>query len=102
MAERVEIKVTDDSGKVESGKEAVILSVRNGDTVRWVSDCKSDCTIVFSSNDGSPFNDRVFTLRSGGNIDSGAISRRQGGVGVYKYSVMGSTGNNDPIIIVKD
>lgn len=100
---KTDIKVLSDSGAVESGKEAVILSLKAGDEIQWVSDCSHDCMIVFAGNDGSPFKDKVFHLKAKGTVSSGPLtSRKQGGVGVYKYSVMGSQGNNDPIIIVKD
>lgn len=100
---KTDIRVTNDSGGVEPGKEAVILSLRANDEVRWVSDCDQDCMIVFSSNDGSPFKDKVFHLKAKRDVSSGPLSaRKQGGVGVYKYSLMGGQGNNDPIIIVKD
>lgn len=100
-----DVVVDSNSGTVRPGHEAVILSRADGDSVRWVSECDQPATIVFASNDGSPFKDRIFELKAKGNTSSGPLqakSRKDDGVKVYKYSIMGSAANNDPIIIVQD
>ncbi len=100
-----EIVVTNDSGAVNPPQGTVILSRLAADSVRWVSRCDQPATIVFATNDGSPFQSRIFELKAHGTVDSGPLSAKaleRGEVKVYKYSVMGFVANNDPIIIVND
>jgi hypothetical protein len=100
-----QVVVKSNSGTVQRGQEAVILSRESGDGIRWVSECDKPVLIVFASNEGSPFKSRVFKLRAKGNVQSGPLvgkSKKRGAVGVYKYTIMGASANNDPIIIVND
>jgi hypothetical protein len=99
-----DVVVKTNSGAVQAGQEAMILSRKQGDSVRWVSTVDQPATIVFASNDGSPFRSRVFRLKAKGSVSSGPLfrSRKSRGVQVFKYTVMGATANNDPIIIVQD
>jgi hypothetical protein len=100
-----EVLVKTNAGSVPPEQEAVILSRGAGDTIRWLSGCDQAAVIVFATNDGSPFRERMFRLKAKGSVHSGPLlkkSRQSRGVQVYKYSIMGSAGNNDPIIIVRD
>lgn len=100
-----EVVVINDSGGVNPPQGTIIVSRAAGDSVRWVSRAEKPATIVFASNEGSPFASRIFELKAGGEVASGPLSGtalERGTVKVYKYSVMGSIANNDPIIIVND
>jgi hypothetical protein len=99
-----DVVVTTDRGNVQSGQETIFLQRSQGGSVRWVSRCDRDSVIVFSSNEGSPFKEKIFRLRAGGTARSGPLARgkKRGTLSVYKYSVMGAQGNNDPIIIVQE
>ncbi|HUQ49575.1 MAG TPA: hypothetical protein VM056_02585 [Terriglobales bacterium] len=100
-----QVVVKSNVGSVEAGQEVIILSRETGDSVHWVSEAGKPAVIVFASADGSPFRSRLFKLKAKGSVSSGPItrkSRRRNEVKVYKYTIMGAGGNNDPIIIVKD
>lgn len=100
-----QVVVKSDSGSVKPGQEVIILSRASGDSVQWLSQTGKPALIVFASAEGSPFKARSFKLKAKGSVSSGPVtrkSRRRNEVTVYKYTIMGATANNDPIIIVKD
>ncbi|MEO5936029.1 MAG: hypothetical protein ABIP81_02340 [Terriglobales bacterium] len=100
-----EVVVVNDSGGVNPPHGTIILSRAAGDRVLWVSQCDQLARIVFAANEGSPFEERIYDLPAHGTKESGPLSGAAlatGSVKVYKYSVMGSIANNDPIIIVND
>lgn len=100
-----DVVVINNSGGVNPPHGTIILSRVAGDSVRWASQCDQPAKIVFAGNEGSPFQERIHDLPAHGTVESGPLSGAalaEGTVLVYKYSVMGSIANNDPIIIVKD
>lgn len=100
-----QVVVKSDTGSVKAGQEVIILSRETGDSVQWLSQTGKPALIVFASDEGSPFKSKSFRLKAKGSVRSGPITRkarRRNEVTVYKYTIMGATANNDPIIIVKD
>jgi|SRR5215510_3740609 len=94
---RKNVQITSSDGKVNL--DSVTVSRDGGDEVTWVSDGTRKALIVFASPDGSPFQETHFHVPAGGSISSGP-ARSDAAYKAYKYTVIGETGVNDPVVIV--
>ena len=97
--ERKEVHVTSHQGHVDH--DTIRLSKSAADEVSWFSYDNSDAIIVFASPDGSPFVGSQFYVSAGGSHSSGKI-RTNAEKKAYKYTVVGDSGVNDPVIIIED
>lgn len=93
------VHITSDDGQVDAPD--VTISMTNKDEVTWFAHGAAGAVIVFSSPDGSPFEEILFTVPARGSVSSGpttarAVAKR------YKYTVVGRTGANDPGVIVQN
>ena len=66
---------------------------------RWISDT-GNRSIIFFNKDGSPFGDTEFHVPAGGEVISGPLR-----TGVHKgdefhYTIVGTAGTSDPVIII--
>lgn len=88
------VHILDDFGHVD--KDIASISKGKGEQVEWVNDAKHDVQIVFEE---SPFAQRVFRVPAGQSTPSGKPTVPPGDKR-YKYTVVGSQGNYDPVVIV--
>ncbi len=91
---RSPVTILDDTGRVD--KEEV--HIRWGEQLEWVNKAPHDAEIVFVE---SPFPwQRGFKVPRGGNKKSGPHKTDAKTDHNYKYTVVGQTDRNDPIIII--
>ena len=91
------VQITSHDGQVDQSTITVSKSV--GEEVVWHSHDNTAATIKFDSADGSPFQKATFDVPPGGSVASGP-ARSDAPHKPYKYTVVGSGGENDPIVIV--
>ena len=85
-----------DDGRVDNDEVHVSKSAQ--EQVTWHSDKKA--IITFSSPDGSPFAEMTFHVPAGGSVSSGPAKPAAEHNKVYKYTVVGEKGVNDPRVII--
>jgi len=92
------VKLINHSGGVDRGSVTIPgPGVAGGaGSVTWLSNKNGGETVVFDKGDGTPFLSDRFTVPDGGNVNSGAATKK----GKFRYSVHGAHGNNDPVIVV--
>lgn len=91
------VHITSHQGHVD--QHTVTLSQRAGDEVTWFSHDNKKAMVVFASPDGSPFAESHFHVPAGGSISSGPAKTTAQMKG-HKYTVVGESGVNDPVIII--
>ena len=92
------VHIIGDRGEVD--QESVNLSKGGHEELTWFAHDNETATIVFSSQQRSPFAASVFHVPAGGSISSGAI-RDDAAYRSYKYSVVGPKGTTDPEVIIE-
>ena len=91
-----DIHIKDNKGQVD--RPSVKISRDKGE-ITWFAYGESGATITFSSPDGSPFKESVFTVPATGSVSSGPV-RKSAGLKTYKYTVVGKGGSTDPVVII--
>jgi len=94
-----DVQITDNNGHVD--QDSVTISRAAGDEVTWTAHGAKKAIIVFASPDGSPFHDTTFHVPASGSVSSGPI-KATAAYKSYKYIVVGETGSNDPVVIIKN
>ena len=97
-AEKKHVRIINDHGNVD--RESVTISHPDQEEVLWFANGKQPATIVFSSKDGSPFQESVFHVPPNGSAGSGPARPDAKRKYPYKYTVKGPAGFNDPVVIV--
>src|SRR5690348_12429950 len=90
------VHITSDGGDVD--QVTVKVNRIMGEEITWSSNGKR-ALIVFASPHGSPFQEGIFHVPAGGSISSGPA--KDSASGCYKYTVVGQSGINDPVVIVE-
>ncbi len=88
------VHILDEYGNVD--KDVVHISKSKNEQVDWISQVKNQTQIVFEE---SPFAQRIFHVPAGNSTSSGAPTVPPGDKR-YKYTVVGSQGNYDPVVII--
>jgi hypothetical protein len=94
---RKHVKITSHDGQVDTHTVRVSKSV--GEEITWFSHDNKRAIVVFASADGSPFQETHFHVPAGGSVSSGPahdLAEHKS----YKYTVVGHTGVNDPVVII--
>lgn len=91
------VRIQNAQGEVDN--TIVTVSRSAGDEVTWYSDGTTPALVVFASRDGSPFLDTHFHVPAGGSVSSGP-ARDDAPIKAYKYTVVGDSGVNDPVVVV--
>jgi hypothetical protein len=92
-----DVQITGDGGEVD--RDTVSVS-RSTDEVTWTAHGAHKAIIVFATPDGSPFHDATFQVPANGSVSSGPVKNSASNQS-YKYTVIGQTGVNDPIVIIE-
>jgi len=92
-----DIHIKDNKGQVDH--PSVTISRDHKGQITWFAFGESGATITFSSPDGSPFKESVFTVPATGSVSSGPV-RKSAGLKTYKYTVVGKGGSTDPVVII--
>ncbi len=98
-AELKPVHITSDDGQVDVTE--ITINGPRKDEVTWFAHGAAGATIVFSSSDGSPFEEIVFTVPAAGSVSSGPATARAVAGKPYKYTVVGRKGANDPVVIIQ-
>ena len=93
------VHITSPQGHVDQTDVTVSKSV--GEEVTWHSHENERATIKFNSDQGSPFQKSTFEVPAGGSVPSGS-AKREAQSKHYKYTVVGSNGENDPVVIIEN
>ncbi len=75
------------------------LSKGNAEQARWISDTGKK-SIIFFNKDGSPFDDTEFHVPAGGEVLSGPLKSSVKAGDQFNYTVVGTKGTTDPVIII--
>jgi hypothetical protein len=67
---------------------------------RWLSDTGNRSIIYFNKPEGSPFQETEFHVPAGGDVSSGPIRAGLKNGDTFRYTVVGQSGTNDPVIII--
>jgi hypothetical protein len=92
------VHITSDDGQVDQATVRIRKSAQ--EEVTWFAHGAQTATIVFASRDGSPFQESVYHVPTGGSVSSGPIKGAAQYNKPYKYSVVGPGGVNDPEVII--
>jgi hypothetical protein len=95
---RKHVRVVNERGHVD--QDVVHISKNAEEEIVWATDHKN-VTVVFGSEDGSPFQDSIFHVPAGGSVASGPALKAAGHK-AYKYTVKGEAGDNDPRVIIQN
>lgn len=90
------IHVIANDGSVDVNKQ----KVGKGEQARWYSDTGKMSIIYFNKREGSPFADNIFYVPAGGSVSSGPFRKEWPEKKEFRYTVVGTQGNNDPVIII--
>jgi hypothetical protein len=90
------IHISKDDGTAEDQK----LSKGLLEQARWVSDTGNRSIIVFNGAKGSPFEETEFRVPAGGEVISGPLKSSVKKNDQFKYTIVGTKGTTDPIIII--
>lgn len=93
------VHITSPQGHVDQTDVTVSKSV--GEEVTWHSHENERATIKFNSDQGSPFQKSTFEVPAGGSVPSGS-AKGEAQSKHYKYTVVGSNGENDPVVIIEN
>ena len=66
----------------------------------WISDTGNRFIVIFNKPEGSPFVDYTFNVPAGGEVSSGPFRKAWPTLKEFNYTVIGTAGVNDPVIIV--
>ncbi len=92
--QRSPVTILDDTGQVDKP----VVHIRWGEEVEWISKADHDAEIVFAER---PFDWKErFVAPHGGRKKSGPHKKDAIANHNYKYTVIGKTRSNDPIIII--
>jgi hypothetical protein len=89
------VHILDDYGNVD--KDLVRINRGIGEQVEWINNGKNDAQIVFEDSPFAP--QQVFHVPAGKSTRSGPPTKPHG-IKHYKYTVVGSKGNYDPVVII--
>jgi len=91
------VQIIDDRGNVKPDQ---ITIHAHKEEVQWLANGNQAATIVFLSEQGSPFPSYSFQVPAGGSVSTGDIKN---GVEYrpYKYIVVGPNGSTDPDVIIQ-
>ena len=92
-----DVHIKDSKGQVDD--PSVTISRGGKGEVTWFAHGETGATIVFSSPDGSPFKETVFTVPATGSVSSGPV-KDTADLKKYKYTVVGKGGSTDPVVII--
>lgn len=95
---RKHVRVINERGHVD--QDVVHISKDAEEEIVWATDHKN-VSVVFTSEDGSPFQESVFHVPAGGSVSSGPALKGAGHK-AYKYTVKGEGGDNDPRVIIQN
>ncbi len=94
------VHITSDDGQVD--QSTVEVSKSMAEEVTWFAYGGGGATIVFSSSDGSPFQESLFQVPATGSVSSGPAKATAVENKTYKYTVVGQAGANDPGVIIQN
>ncbi len=97
VATTKEVHITSDGGQVD--QDPVNIS-KSQDQLTWFAHGSAGATIVFSTSDGSPFEEIIFTVPAKGSVSTGLVKSGAVENKSYKYTVVGRTGAKDPVVII--
>lgn len=89
------VHILDEFGNVD--KDLVHINKGQGEQVEWINNSKGDVKIVFEDSPFMP--QQVFHVPVGKSSRSGKATVPHGAKR-YKYTVVGSQGNYDPVVII--
>ena len=92
-----DVHIKDNKGQVDH--PSVKISRDRKGEITWFAYGESGATITFSSPDGSPFKESVFTVPATGSVSSGPV-KKSADLKTYKYTVVGKGGSTDPVVII--
>ena len=95
---RRDVKITSNDGQVDVQEARVSKSTH--EEIVWFAHDGKGAIVVFASPDGSPFQETQFQVPAGGSVSSGPALRGAATGKPYKYTVVGHTGVNDPVVII--
>ena len=98
MSRHKSIHVTGDDGTVDVVNQK--LSKGQNEQAIWHSDTGKRSIIYFNSADGSPFHETEFHVPAGGDVTSGPMKSGLPTTKHFKYTVVGTQGTQDPVIII--
>jgi len=90
------VQIKNDHGQVDL--DCIRISHRAGEQVKWSHHGAHEARIVF--DEGSPFQQSTFIVQAGKSISSGLPTVKPDPHKLYKYSVHGCEGVNDPAVII--
>lgn len=91
------VHIKNDYGHVD--QDCIRISHGAGEQVVWFHHGSSEARIAFDKN-GSPFAQSEFLVPSGQSTPSGDPTVEPDGDRLYRYSVHGGAGVNDPVVII--
>jgi hypothetical protein len=92
------VRVINEKGHVD--QDVVHISKGAEEEIVWGTEHKN-VKVVFSSEEGSPFQESIFHVPAGGSVSSGPALKGAGHK-AYKYTVKGEGGDNDPRVIIQN
>ena len=92
-----DVHIQDSKGQVDH--PSVTISRGGKGEITWFAHGETGATIVFSSSNGSPFKESVFTVPATGSVSSGPV-KETADLKTYKYTVVGKGGTTDPVVII--
>ena len=92
-----DVHIKDNKGQVDHN--SVTISRDANGEITWFAYGEEGATIVFSSANGSPFKESVFTVPATGSVSSGPV-KETALLQPYKYTVVGKGGSTDPVVII--
>jgi hypothetical protein len=91
------VHIIDAGGHVDP--EQVHVKPSAHEEVTWFAHGNENATIVFSTAQGSPFQEAVFLVPAGGSVSSGPV-KDSVQYARYKYTVVERGGSHDPEVII--
>jgi hypothetical protein len=92
-----DVHIKDSKGQVDDASVRISRGAKG--EITWFSYGEEAATIVFSSANGSPFKESVFTVPATGSVSSGPV-KGTALLQTYKYTVVGKGGSTDPVVII--
>jgi|SRR6267154_2169603 len=89
------IHISKDDGTADDQK----LSKKLSEQARWISDT-GHRSIIFFNKDGSPFDETEFHVPAGGEVISGPLKTDVDKGDEFHYTIVGTAGTTDPVIII--
>ena len=94
----MKVHIKDNKGQVDHASATISRDAKG--EVTWFAYGEEGATIVFSSPDGSPFKESVFTVPATGSVSSGPVKKTARLHQPYKYTVVGKAGSTVPVVII--